>query len=84
ELHTRLAEAYGTSEADVSAWVGHFRAQLDRVREHVPSEEISRRYDRAAEVRDPGPALRIHGDLHLGQMLRADSGWYVIDFEGEP
>ncbi len=84
ELHRRLADAYGTSTADVSAWVGHFRAQLDRVREHVPADEISRRYDRVAEIRDPGPALRIHGDLHLGQMLRADSGWYVIDFEGEP
>ncbi len=84
ELHRRLADAYGTSTADVSAWVGHFRAQLDRVREHVPADEISRRYDRVSEVRSPGPALRIHGDLHLGQMLRADSGWYVIDFEGEP
>ena len=84
ELHRRLADAYGTSTADVSAWVAHFRAQLDRVREHVPAEEISGRYDRMSEVRSPGPALRIHGDLHLGQMLRADSGWYVIDFEGEP
>jgi maltokinase len=84
ELHTRLAEVYGTFNADISSWVSHFRAQLDRVREHVPAEEISRRYDRVAEIRSPGPGLRIHGDLHLGQMLRADSGWYVIDFEGEP
>jgi maltokinase len=84
ELHTRLAEAFGTSTAEVNAWVSHFRAQLDRVREHVPADEISTRYDRVSDVRSPGPALRIHGDLHLGQMLRADSGWYVIDFEGEP
>jgi maltokinase len=84
ELHRHLADVFGTSDADVSAWVAHFRSQLDRVREHVPAEEISARYDRVAELTDPGPALRIHGDLHLGQMLRADSGWYVIDFEGEP
>ena len=84
ELHLRLAGLYGTSEPHVSEWVAHFRAQLDRVREHVPADDISARYDKVAELRDPGPAVRIHGDLHLGQMLRADSGWYVIDFEGEP
>lgn len=84
ELHRRLADVFGTSEADVAAWVAHFRAQLDRVREHVPAEQISARYDRVAGMAAPGPAIRIHGDLHLGQLLRADTGWYVIDFEGEP
>ena len=84
QLHVALAEAFGTGEADLAEWVAGFRSQLDRVREHVPADAISQRYDATAQLRDVGPAMRIHGDLHLGQSLRADSGWYLIDFEGEP
>ncbi len=35
-------------------------------------------------VREKVFMTRIHGDYHLGQILKAGNAFYVIDFEGEP
>jgi maltokinase len=48
-------------------------------------EELREYLQRLAPAGRPGLFLRIHGDYHLGQVLWADHGdWVVIDFEGEP
>jgi len=28
--------------------------------------------------------IRIHGDYHLGQLIRSEGDFYILDFEGEP
>jgi maltokinase len=85
KLHAELADAFGTSAARPDLWLEDMRAQLARTPAGaVDAGRVEEVLTGLLRVGDPGKAIRVHGDLHLGQFLRADSGWFVLDFEGEP
>lgn len=92
EVHTALADCMPSREASLGDIVGFVAGWYQRLavatsdvpqlRELRPAIEAV--YHAAREA--PWPALqRIHGDYHLGQVLRRPHGeWLLVDFEGEP
>ena len=92
-VHAALADALPTRPTTRSSMVelaDHLVQRLDWALTAVP--ELAGHLDRAQAVIDRVRELtqlprqqRIHGDLHLGQVLDAgDRGWILLDFEGEP
>jgi maltokinase len=91
-VHRDLAEAFDTDELPTDA-IGEVTEQmfrkLDLAAAAVPelgrySDMIGDTYSSLAKLKGPFAVQRVHGDYHLGQVLRTETGWAVLDFEGEP
>ena len=92
QVHQDLAEAFGHSELAPEAireLAEQMFRRLDLAIAEVPelarhADKIGDAFSRLAKLIDPVPAQRVHGDYHLGQVMRTQTGWVVLDFEGEP
>jgi maltokinase len=92
EVHRDLARAFGTEDLAPDAlheMAEQMYRRLDLAAAAVPElagyvDMIGNVYSALGKINEPVPAQQVHGDYHLGQVMRTDSGWILLDFEGEP
>ena len=92
EVHRLLADVLesrtaGPEESQATARQLHQRLDvaLGDVPELAPyADQLRAAYDEVGALTAPVPVQRVHGDYHLGQVLRTMEGWVLLDFEGEP
>jgi maltokinase len=92
QVHRDLADAFGRSELDSEAvreLAEQMYRRLDMAVATVPelgrfADKVGDAYSDLAKLIEPVAAQRVHGDYHLAQVMRTQTGWVVLDFEGEP
>lgn len=77
-LHTRIQNDIATTQELIRGEAEHDDAPS------INWEALQRHLQPLRDCPASGVHIRLHGDYHLGQILRADGEFYILDFEGEP
>ena len=85
----RVMPTHVLTEPEVDALADRLLWRLDQaatiVEDIVPLMPALRACIDALRTLDhPLEVQRVHGDLHLQQVMRGEDGWKLLDFEGEP
>ncbi len=91
-MHDDLRRALGSRKATVKDHKATAKQMIERLGVAVETVDALREFEgsaravfeQAAATPMTDALQRIHGDYHLGQVMRTDQGWVVLDFEGEP
>jgi maltokinase len=76
-MHLALDRAFGRRTDDVADWVDRIEASMVGGSRPGTAAAGALRSLREADLR--APAIRTHGDFHLGRLARTDHGWVVAD-----
>ncbi|MGH9305415.1 MAG: maltokinase N-terminal cap-like domain-containing protein [Acidimicrobiales bacterium] len=89
-MHLGLAKAFGTEEVDRHRWLDEVSSGISALERLSPESHLDRHgFDSILDearmgIESCSVTCRVHGDYHLGQTMRTEVGWFVLDFEGEP